>query len=98
MHMMPLGFNPDGVKNLRAILQFEFNGEVEGICHFAIADNAISAKAGSAEKPDLKITSPFGVWMDITTGKADGAQMMMEGKYTAEGDMDLLMNLGKIFG
>jgi putative sterol carrier protein len=36
--------------------------------------------------------------MDIATGKADGAQMMMEGKYTAEGDMDQRLNMGKIFG
>ena len=98
MLMMPLGFNPDGAKDLRATLQFEFTGEVEGACHFAIADNAITAQAGRAEKPDLTITSPFEVWMDIMTGKADGAQMLMEGKYTAEGNMDLLLNMGKLFG
>jgi len=98
MLMMPLGFKPDGAKDLRAALQFEFSGEVEGACHFVIADKAISAKAGRAAKPDLIITSPFEVWTDIMTGKADGAQMLMEGKYTAEGDMELLLNLGKIFG
>jgi len=98
MLMMPLGFNPDGAEGLRATLQFEFTGEVEGDCHFEIADNAITAPAGRAEKPGLTITSPFEVWMDIMTGKADGAQMMMEGKYTAEGNMDLLLNISKIFG
>jgi len=98
MLMMPMGFNPDGVQDLRAALQFEFSGEVEGACHFVIGDNAISAQAGGAAKPNLTITSPFEVWMDIMTGKADGAQMLMEGKYTAEGDMELLLNLGKIFG
>jgi len=98
MLMMPMGFNPDGVKDLRAILQFEFSGEVEGACHFKIADNAITAQSGRAEKPNLTISSPFGVWIDIMMGKADGAEMMMEGKYTAEGDMDLLLNMGKMFG
>jgi len=98
MLMMPMGFNPDGVKDLRATLQFEFSGEVEGACHFIIADNAITAQSGRSEKPNLTITSPFEVWMDIMTGKADGAEMLMEGKYTAEGDMDLLLNMGKLFG
>ena len=98
MLMMPLGFNPDSAKGLRATLQFEFTGEVEGDCHFVIADNAITAKADRAEKPDLTITSPFEVWMDIMTGKADGAQMLMEGEYTAEGNMDLLLNMSKMFG
>jgi putative sterol carrier protein len=79
-------------------LQFEFSGEVEGACHFTIADNAITARAGQAEKSDLTITSPLEVWMDIMTSKADGAQMLMEGKYTAEGDMDLLLNMSKMFG
>jgi hypothetical protein len=32
MYMMPMGFNPDGIKDLKAILQFEFNGEVGGTC------------------------------------------------------------------
>ena len=54
--------------------------------------------AGGAAKPDLTITSPFEVWMDIMAGKADGAQMLMEGKYIAEGDMELLLNMGKMFG
>jgi putative sterol carrier protein len=98
MHMIPMGFNPDGVADLSATLQFEFSGEAEGACYFVIAEKAISAVAGRAEKPDLTINSPFEVWGDIMTGKADGAQMMMEGKYTAEGDMDLLLQMSKIFG
>ena len=51
-----------------------------------------------AEKPDLTIKAPFDVWIDIMTGKADGGQMLMEGKYKAEGDMDLLLNMNKFFG
>jgi putative sterol carrier protein len=98
MLMMPLGFKPDGAKDLRATLQFEFSGEVEGACHFVIVDRTITAMAGGAAKPDLTITSPFEVWMDIMAGKADGAQMLMEGKYIAEGDMELLLNMGKMFG
>ena len=98
MLMMPLGFKPDGAKGLRATLQFEFSGEVEGACHFVIVDRTITAMAGGAAKPDLTITSPFEVWMDIMAGKADGAQMLMEGKYIAEGDMELLLNMGKMFG
>ena len=57
-----------------------------------------SPRGAGQSKTNLIITSPFEVWTDIMTGKADGAQMLMEGKYTAEGDMELLLNLGKIFG
>jgi len=52
---------------------------------------------GTAENPDLTIKAPFEVWMDIITGKADGTQMLMEGKYQAEGDISLLMKMGQLF-
>jgi len=36
--------------------------------------------------------------MDIVTGKADGPACFMEQKYTVEGDMELLMRFGSLFG
>jgi putative sterol carrier protein len=39
------------------------------------------------------IETPFEVWMDILTRKADGAQMMMEGKYRVTGDLGLMLKL-----
>jgi multimeric flavodoxin WrbA len=98
MLIMPMGFNPEGAGDAKAVLQFDFTGRVEGACHFIIADRTIRVEAGAVEKPDLTIKAPFDVWIDIMTGKADGGQMLMEGKYKAEGDMDLLLNMNKFFG
>jgi multimeric flavodoxin WrbA len=98
MLMLPIGFNPEGAGAISAILQFEFTGSVEGICHFIISDGTIMAKEGKSGKPDLVIKTPFDVWMDIQTGKADGGQMFMEEKYKAEGNMDLFVNMNKFFG
>jgi len=98
MLLMPMGFNPEGAGDTKAIMQYDFTGNVEGSCHFIISDGTIQAKQGKSEKPDLLIKTPFDVWMDITTNKADGTNMMMEGKYTAEGDMELLLNMNKFFG
>jgi len=36
--------------------------------------------------------------MDIITGKADGQEMFMQQRYRVEGDFNLLMKLGEIFG
>jgi len=36
--------------------------------------------------------------MDILTRKADGAEMFMAQKYTVDGDINLLMKLGELFG
>jgi len=97
MMIMPMGFNSGSAANTKATLQFNFSGEVEGACHFEIKNGEIKAKEVASEKPDLTIESPFDVWMDILTGKADGQQMFMQQKYKAVGDLSLLMRLKDLF-
>jgi putative sterol carrier protein/FMN-dependent NADH-azoreductase len=98
MLIMPMGFNPDGAGDTRAVLQFNFSGDVEGSCHFKIENRQIEALPSVAENPDLTIDAPFEVWMDIITGKADGQQMFMEQKYKVVGDLSLLMRMNQLFG
>lgn len=90
MALMRMGLNPQKVGDIRVIIQFALSGEVEGSCYFTIEKGTIEATFGTAEKPDLTIETPFEVWMDIITGKANGAQMFMEGKCQAMGDMSLM--------
>lgn len=94
---MQVAFNPKGAADTRATLQFAFTGAPEGTCHLSIADGQITARTGPAEQPDLTITAPFDLWMDVLTGKADGAQLYAEQKYTAAGNLELLMNLKHYF-
>jgi multimeric flavodoxin WrbA/putative sterol carrier protein len=96
MLLMTSGFNQKAAGDIKATLQFEFTGNVEGSCYFIIAGGTIKAKEGKSERPDLIIKSPFEVWMDIVSGKADGAEMFMEGKYKAEGNMEFL-DMSKFF-
>jgi multimeric flavodoxin WrbA len=98
MLILPMGFNPDGAGDTQAVLQFNFSGESEGSCHFRIENRQIKALPGPAEKPDLTIDTPFGVWMDILTGKTDGQQMFMAQKYKVSGDFNLLIRMNQIFG
>ena len=90
MTLMRLGFNSQAAGDTKATLQFDFTGEVEGSCYFTIEKGIIEATSGTAEKPDLAVEAPFEVWMDIVTGKADGTQMFMEGKFQAVGDISLM--------
>lgn len=98
MMILSWGFNPAGAGDTRAVLQFNFSGNVHGSCHFRIENATITAKHGSAERPDLTIDSPFDVWADIMTGKADGQQMFMAQKYRVKGDLSLLMRMKQLFG
>ncbi|PKN30987.1 MAG: hypothetical protein CVU64_00635 [Deltaproteobacteria bacterium HGW-Deltaproteobacteria-21] len=98
MMVFSMGFNPDAAGETKAILQFHFSGETEGSCHFRIENRRIEAIDGRAQNPDLTIESPFELWMDIMTGKADGQQMFMDQKYRATGDFSLLIRLSQLFG
>jgi len=91
--MFPFGLNPRAAGNRQIFLQFIFSGPVEDRCYFTITDGKVTPAAGVCENPDLTIETPFDVWMDIMTGKADGAKMLMEQKYKARGDIALMMNL-----
>ena len=89
------GHNANG--DTAATLQYRFSGAVKGACHFIIANGKLSAREGACEDPDLTIDTPFDLWMDIMTGKADGQKMFMAQRYTVAGDLGLLMQMGKLF-
>ena len=98
MMILPMGFNAEAARDTRATIQFNFGGDVQGSCHFDIADGKLEAKKGAAENADMTINTPFELWMDIMTGKADGQQMFMAQKYTFDGDLNLLLRMNEFFG
>jgi len=93
MLLCPFGLNPDAAGDEKVVVQFRFSGEVEGSCYFTIEKGKVEAKKGIPESPGLVIDSPFDVWINIMTGKADGRQMLTEQQYRVSGDLSLLMRL-----
>ena len=95
MFVFPYSLNAAAAGDKKADLQFNFSGQVKDACYFTIEKGRVEAKPGVCEKPELTIDTPFEVWMDILTRKADGQQMFMEQKYKVQGDLTLMM---KLFG
>ena len=95
MFLFPFGLNPEAVGERKVILQFNFSGQVEDSCYFTINMGNIHAKKGVSENSDLTIETPFNLWMDIMTRKADGQRMFMEQKYKVDGDISLMIQLFK---
>ena len=95
MLLFPAGLNAAAAGDRKVILQFQFSGQVEGGCYFTIEGGQITAFQGTCETPDLTVDTPFEVWMDIMTRKADGQQMFMEGQYRVHGDLALMVALFK---
>ena len=98
MMLMSMAFDREATADTKATLQFNFSGEVTGSCLFKIEEGKIETKEGLLENPDLTIESPFDLWTDIMTGKADGQKMFMDRKYTAIGDLSLLIRMKDWFG
>jgi putative sterol carrier protein len=98
IELMKLGFKPAAANELNKTILFNFTGENQGSCNLSITDGSITGKVESAVDPDLIVNTPFEVWMDILTGKANGQQMFMDQKYTVEGDLALLMQMDQLFG
>lgn len=93
MALSVYGLNPEANNGKRVVLQFTFTGDLEAACHFTIEGGTITALPGHAKSYDVAIETPFEVWMDIMTGKAEGQEMFLQGRYRVEGDLALMIRL-----
>jgi putative NADPH-quinone reductase len=98
MIILPMGFNAEASDDMEAVIQFSFSGDIEGTCHFRIENGRISAHKGEAENPSITIETPFDLWMDIMTKKADGQEMFAEQKFKVSGNLLLLLRIKALFG
>lgn len=78
---------------VEAKIQFILSGEQPGAFYIDIDKGTINSELGETDSAAFTIRTPFEVWRDIMEGNADGAQMLMTGKYQVEGDTDLFIDL-----
>lgn len=91
-------FNPQAAGDLEAVIMFDLEGEPGGRYHLNIADGRCAFREGGHDSPDLTITTPWSVWQEVSDGRLDGQQAVMEGKYKVNGDLALLMRFKELFG
>ena len=95
---MAATFNGQAAGNLKAIIQFEVTGKQTGRWFLSIENGTCTYHEGKADAPTLTIMTPSEVWLAVANREMDGQQAFMEGKYTAQGDMGLLMRMKSLFG
>ena len=93
MFVFPYGLNTAAAGDRKVQLQFHFSGDLNDSCVFTIEKGHAEAVQGRCDSPDLTIETPFGLWMDVLTRKADGQKLFMDGKYKVQGDLTLMMKL-----
>lgn len=94
---MTLIFNPAAAGDLQAVLQFEVCGTEPGAYSLYIANGECTFQPGTAANPSLTISTPAEVWLKISSGELDGMSALMQGAYSANGDLSLLMRMNELF-
>jgi hypothetical protein len=97
MKLMPLGFDPSAARGVEAVYQFDVSGAETFQAHLKISGGACNYHEGPAPAPGVVIRTPGEVWLAIARGELDGQQAFMSGRYTAEGDLALLLKLQAFF-
>lgn len=95
MFLLPFGVNSGAAGDKKVVVQFKLSGAVKDSCYFSIEKGSLQAKIGVWENPDLTIETPFDLWVDIMTGRADGTEMLMQQKYRVNGDISLMIQLSQ---
>jgi len=94
---MPLTFDADAAAGLNATIQFDVTGEEPGIYYLSIADGECTFHAGPVDEPTLTINTPSDVWLQVSRGELSGQDALMQGMYTAQGDLSLLLKMNSLF-
>lgn len=97
LRMMPLGFDAAAAEGLSAVYQFEISGPENFTAHLAVGGGRCVYRDGPAENPGVIIRSPADVWLMVSRGELDGQQAFLNGRYTAAGDLGLLLKLRRLF-
>ena len=95
---MAAAFNSKAAGDLKATIQFEVTGKQAGDWFLSVENGKCAYHEGKANSPTLTIKTPSEVWLAIANKELEGQQAFMDGKYTASGDMGLLMRLRGLFG
>jgi putative sterol carrier protein len=88
--------NPDKVKGMNAVYQFDLTGDGGAERWVKLAEGAGDMGEGQAENPNITITMAVGDFYDLVDGKLDGTMAFMSGKLKVKGDMGLAMKLQQI--
>lgn len=84
-------FDPLAAAGRGATIQYHFTGRVTGDCYVRVEHGALTASLGAASAPDVAVTADFDLWRQILAHQMDGLMAWQEGRFTATGAIEILM-------
>lgn len=94
---MPLAFDAEAAMDAQATIQFRVEGADGGDFWIRVAGGACESSEGRAASADLTIVTPSSVWLRIVRGELDGAQALLDGQYSVEGEGAILTRFAEWF-
>jgi ribonucleoside-diphosphate reductase beta chain len=95
---LPMVFNADAARGVRADFQFDLLGEGGGTWTVNVADGECRVVEGSGtNEPDWRLEMDVSTWLDISTGELMGQEAFMLGRVTLEGDPLIGIRFDELF-
>jgi len=95
--LMPKYLDSEKAGNLDKLIQIDLSGDGGGTWWLKIKDGKAETGRGAVEKPDLTLSAAAADYVQILTGKLDGAVAFMSGKLRVKGDITLAVKFGTLF-
>jgi putative sterol carrier protein len=94
---MPLAFQSEKARGVKAAYQFELTGEGGGKWVVEIAEGECRVREGTTASPDVTLTMSASDYVAIAKGELDPVKAFMGGRIKFKGNMSLLMKLPTLF-
>jgi putative sterol carrier protein len=94
---MPLSINKDAAKDVNTVYQFNLSGDGGGQFAVRIKNGGCTVEEGTATTPDVTICAAATDYMNIVSGAYPFGLAFVNGRLKVEGDLRLLIRMGKYF-
>lgn len=98
LEMIPSRFMPEKAGDLKAVIQFDLNGDGGGQHYLSIADQACTVQSGLSPNPSMTLSASAADFLSLMNGELNAMQAFMQGKIRVKGDVSLAMKMQAIFG
>ncbi|OPY77278.1 MAG: 2-amino-4-deoxychorismate dehydrogenase [Syntrophorhabdus sp. PtaU1.Bin058] len=95
---MAVAFNGKAAGDLKTVIGFHVTGNESFDAYLHIHDGICSFSEERPGTPDLLISTPADTWLAVSSGRLSGQEAFIRQAYTAEGDLNILMRMGQLFG
>ncbi len=91
------GLNRKAAKGVNIVVQFRLSGDEEQISHIIIKDMKCEYNKTPHKNPDVTIIADSNLWLNIINGDIDGDVAYLLKQYEIEGDINIVLQLSKLF-